>query len=67
MRHAQSYIVRVYARSRDGGLIGTVEIVRTGERRGFVSPEELLRIVMRGRRATGVSRVQARRDSSRRG
>jgi len=48
MRQAQSYIVRVYARTGAGGLEGTVEIVRTGERRGFSSPEQLVSIVRGG-------------------
>jgi hypothetical protein len=48
MRHAQSYIVRVYIRDRSGILAGTVEVVRTGERCGFSSAEELLRIVVHG-------------------
>jgi len=67
LRQAQSYIVRVYVRGRDDGLGGTVEIVRTGERRGFTSPEELLRIVLRGRRVIGASRTRLHRDSSSRG
>ncbi len=48
MRQAQSYIVRVYVRTRSGALAGTVEVVRTGARCGFSSAEELLRIVMQG-------------------
>jgi hypothetical protein len=60
MRQAQSYIVRVYVRTRTSGLMGTVEIVRTGERRGFSSPDELLSIVMGGNKAAGTVRPAPR-------
>lgn len=52
MRLAQSYIVRIYVRVPSGVLKGTVEIVRTGERYGFASSQELLRILMHGRAAS---------------
>jgi hypothetical protein len=49
----------VYARPRASGLIGTVEIVRTGERFGFSSAEELLEVVSHGRRTVTGARKRS--------
>jgi hypothetical protein len=50
MQQPESFIVRVYRRESPSQVRGVVEIVRSGKRVGFATPEELWALIASGPR-----------------
>jgi len=61
MLQAESYIVRIYRRDSPRQVKGVVEVVRTGERIGFASSEELWAVLVPATRLPASRRTRAKR------
>ncbi len=61
MLQPESFIVRVYRRESPRQVKGVVEIVRSGKRVGFATPEDLWAVIALGSRPRASKRAPARR------